>query len=125
MLWKSVDFPQNLYLCSQNHNSVNMKKEIHSQETSRAKAFQMWMSSPQPMVTLVKTLDVNRLVKVNKRTGIFVIIVLYSLRALVGGWACVVDFRWLQFISSVIPAFIAWCYYPGLKNYRHGNIKLV
>ena len=26
------------------------------------------------------------------------------------------DIRWLQFISSVIPAFIAWCYYPGLKN---------
>ena len=50
------------------------------------------------------------------RTAIFVIIVLYSLRALVGGWACVVDFRWLQFISSVIPAFIAWCYYPGLRN---------
>jgi hypothetical protein len=76
----------------------------------------MWMSSPQPMVTLVKTLDVNRLVKVNKRTGIFVIIVLYSLRALVGGWACVVDFRWLQFISSIIPAFIAWCYWPGVKT---------
>ena len=49
------------------------------------------------------------------RTAIFVIIVLYSLRALIGGWSCVVDFRWLQFISSVIPAFIAWCYYPGLK----------
>ena len=59
------------------------------------------------------------------RTAVIVIIVLYSLRALVGGWACVVDFRWLQFISSVIPAFIAWCYYPGLKKYRHGNIKLV
>ena len=51
MLWKSVDFPQNLYLCSQNHNSVNMKKEIQPQETSRAEAFKMWMSSPQPMVT--------------------------------------------------------------------------
>ena len=49
------------------------------------------------------------------RTAIIVIIVLYSLRALIGGWSCVVDFRWLQFISSVIPAFIAWCYYPGLK----------
>ena len=49
------------------------------------------------------------------RTVIIVIIVLYSLRALIGGWSCVVDFRWLQFISSVIPAFIAWCYYPGLK----------
>ena len=57
-------------------------------------------------------------------TAIIVIIVLYSLRALVGGWACVMDFLWLQFISSVIPAFIAWCYYPGLKNSSHGNIKL-
>ena len=50
------------------------------------------------------------------RTAIIAIIVLYSLRALVGGWACVVYFRWLQFISSVIPAFIAWCSYPGLRN---------
>ena len=59
------------------------------------------------------------------RMAITVIIVLYSLRALLGGWSCVVDFQWLQFISSIIPAFIAWCYYPGLKKYRHGNIKLV
>ena len=50
------------------------------------------------------------------RTAIIVIIMLYSLRTLAGGWACVLDFRWLQFISSVIPAFIAWCYYPGLKK---------
>jgi hypothetical protein len=49
------------------------------------------------------------------RTAIIVIIVLYSLRALAGGWACVMDFRWLLIYSSVIPAFIAWCYYPGLK----------
>jgi len=59
------------------------------------------------------------------RTAIIVIIILYSLRALVGGWACVTDFRWLQFISSIIPAFIAWCYYPGINIYRYGNIKLV
>ena len=59
------------------------------------------------------------------RTAIIIIIVLYSLRALAGGWACVMDFKWLQCISSVIPAFIAWCYYPGLNIYRHGNIKLV
>ena len=49
------------------------------------------------------------------RMAIIVIIVLYSLRALAGGWACVVDFNWLQCISSLTPAFIAWCYYPGLK----------
>ena len=59
------------------------------------------------------------------RTAVIVIIVLYSLRALAGCWSCLMDFNWLQFFSSVIPAFIAWCYYPGLKNYRHGNIKLV
>ena len=29
----------------------------------------MWMSSPMPMATLMKTLDVSRLVKVSKRTG--------------------------------------------------------
>ena len=30
----------------------------------------MWMSSPMPMVTLVKTLDVSRIVKASRRTGI-------------------------------------------------------
>lgn len=55
------------------------------------------------------------------RTAIIVIIVLYSLRALVGGWACVVEFNWLRFISSVIPAFIAWCYYPGLIKQRQSQ----
>lgn len=47
-----------------------MKTEIQPQESSRAEAFKMWMSSPQPMVTLMKTLDVSRLVKVSKQTGL-------------------------------------------------------
>ena len=75
------------------------------------------------LYALSATGDIRRLPLT--RTAIFVIIVLYSLRALAGGWACVLDFRWLQLISSVIPAFLAWYYYPGLKYYRHGNIKLV
>lgn len=50
------------------------------------------------------------------RTSIYVIIVLYSLRALAGGLACITDFKWLQCISSLIPAFLAWCYYPGIKR---------
>ena len=45
------------------------------------------------------------------RTAIIVIVVLYSLRALIGGWTCVVNFNWLQCFSSVIPAFLAWCCY--------------
>ena len=35
-----------------------MRTEINPQETTRATAFELWMSSPMPMVTLVKTLDV-------------------------------------------------------------------
>ena len=46
-----------------------MKREISPQESNRAEAFSMWMSSPMPMVTLVKTLDVSRLVKVSKKSG--------------------------------------------------------
>ena len=46
-----------------------MKREIDPQESCRAEAFRMWMSSPMPMVTLVKTLDVSRLVKFSKRSG--------------------------------------------------------
>ena len=47
-----------------------MKKEINPQESNRAEAFRMWMSSPMPMVTLVKTFDVTRLVKASKRNGV-------------------------------------------------------
>ena len=47
-----------------------MKKEINPQETTRAQAFELWMSSPMPMVTLVKTLDVTLLVKVSIKSGI-------------------------------------------------------
>ena len=46
-----------------------MKREINPQESNRAEAFRMWMSSPMPMVTLVNTLDVSRLVKVSKKSG--------------------------------------------------------
>ena len=40
-----------------------MKEEINPQETSRSEAFGLWMSSPMPMVTLVKTFDVTRLLR--------------------------------------------------------------
>ena len=47
-----------------------MKTEIQPQNTNRSEAFRLWMSSPMPMVTLVKTLDVGHLVKVSKKRGI-------------------------------------------------------
>ena len=47
-----------------------MKVEVQPQETKRAFAFEMWMTSPMPMVTVMRSFDVTRLVKVSKRTGI-------------------------------------------------------
>lgn len=44
-----------------------MKKEVNPQETGRSSAFKLWMSSPMPMVTLVKTMDVSRIMKYSKR----------------------------------------------------------
>ena len=53
----------------QDNEAASMKREIPPKESSRAEAFRLWMSSPMPMVTLVKTLDVSRLVKVGKKSG--------------------------------------------------------
>ena len=47
-----------------------MKTEINPQETKRAFAFEMWLNAPMPMVTLVKTLNVSRLMKLSKKTGV-------------------------------------------------------
>lgn len=47
-----------------------MKQEINPNDTSRAQAFELWMMSPMPMVTLIKTYDVTRLMKVSRRSGI-------------------------------------------------------
>ena len=44
-----------------------MITEVKPEETSRAAAFNLWMTSPMPMVTLVKTLDVSHLVKTARR----------------------------------------------------------
>ncbi len=42
-------------------------KEIDPKNTTRAYAFDMWMKAPMPMVTLFKTLDVTRLLKVSRK----------------------------------------------------------
>ena len=44
-----------------------MVVEVNPKDTSRAYAFQMWMKAPNPMVTLFRTFDVTRLVKISKR----------------------------------------------------------
>ena len=45
-------------------------QEINPHDSSRAEAFRLWMSSPMPMVTLVKTMDVSRLTRISRQSGI-------------------------------------------------------
>ena len=47
-----------------------MKTEVNPKDTVRSEAFEMWMTSPMPMVTLTKTFDVSNLLKVGKRSGV-------------------------------------------------------
>ncbi len=47
-----------------------MKHAVDPTQTSRAYAFEMWMQAPMPMVTLFKTLDVSRLVRLSRRKKI-------------------------------------------------------
>ena len=44
-----------------------MAKEIDPKDTTRAKAYKLWMKAPNPMVTFFKTVDVTNLVRISKR----------------------------------------------------------
>ena len=45
-------------------------KEVNPKETTRAYAFEMWMNAPMPMLTFFKKMDVTRLVRISKQTGL-------------------------------------------------------
>lgn len=47
-----------------------MKHEITPQESNREKAYNLWMKSPMPMVTLTKTFDITRLQRISKRRNL-------------------------------------------------------
>ena len=47
-----------------------MKTLVNPKDTDRAEAFEMWMTSPMPMVTLTKTFDVSHIVKVSRKSGV-------------------------------------------------------
>ena len=46
-----------------------MVTETDPRQTDRAAAFELWMSAPMPMVTLFQMLDVTRLVRLSRRRG--------------------------------------------------------
>lgn len=45
-------------------------REIDPKTTSRAKAFDLWMKAPMPMVTMTKRFDITRLRRLSKRKGV-------------------------------------------------------
>ena len=47
-----------------------MKTQVNPKDTTRAEAFEMWITSPMPMVTLTKTFDVGNLLKAGKKLGL-------------------------------------------------------
>lgn len=45
-------------------------REVDPKTTSRAKAFELWMRSPMPMVTMTKTYDITHLLRVARRNKV-------------------------------------------------------
>ena len=45
-------------------------REVDPKTTSRAKAFELWMKAPMPMVTMTKRFDITRLRRLSKRKGV-------------------------------------------------------
>ena len=46
-----------------------MVREINPLDTTRAAAYDLWMKAPNPMVTLLKQLDVTNLVRLSRKKG--------------------------------------------------------
>ena len=44
-----------------------MPKAVNPKDTTREKAFTLWMDAKNPMVTFTKTLDVTKLIRLRKK----------------------------------------------------------
>ena len=65
----------------------------------------------------IKRLPLQRLV-------IIAIVVVYSIRAVLGLGSLFWDFSWLKFFSSLTPALVAWCYLPGIRRIVEKNVRI-
>ena len=45
-------------------------REVDPKTTNRAKAFELWMNATMPMVTMTKTYDITHLLRISKRKGV-------------------------------------------------------
>ena len=51
-----------------------------------------------------------------QRLVIIVIVGLYSIRVIIGINWLLHEFSYLQFFSTLVPALLVYCYFPGLKR---------
>ena len=51
-----------------------------------------------------------------QRFVIIAIVVVYSIRTVLGLGSLVWDFSWLKLFSSLVPALLVWCYLPGVTR---------
>lgn len=87
-------------------------KEVNPQETSRAYAFEMWMNAPMPMVTFLKTLNVSRLVRISRKTGMkFNMLMCYCIGKAASGvkefYMLPVDDKLMQYDSIAVNTIVA------------------
>ena len=59
-----------------------------------------------------------------QRLVIIAIVVVYSIRAVLGLGSLFWDFSWLKFFSSLTPALVAWCYLPGIRRKVEKNVRI-
>lgn len=86
-------------------------QEIDPQTTTRAYAFEMWMQAPMPMVTFFKTLDVTRLVRLSRRTGMkFNMLMCYCIGKAAGGikefYLLPVDGKLMQYDTLAVNTIV-------------------
>lgn len=72
-----------------------MVREIDPERSRRAAAFALWNRAPMPMVTLMKTLDVTRLVRLSRRRGYKINMLLcWCVGRRRPAWRIFIFFRW-------------------------------
>ena len=58
-----------------------------------------------------------------QRLAIITIIGVYSIRTIVGVYWLLGEFSYLQFFSTLVPAILVWCYWPGICNLNYKTTK--
>lgn len=87
-------------------------REVNPEKTCRAYAFEMWMNAPMPMVTFFRTLDVSRLVRISRKTGMkFNMLMCYCIGRAASGikefYMLPVDGRLMQYDSIAVNTIVA------------------